>query len=697
MKHSIFLLVFFLFSSILVAQEGDGEELKSDPGELEKKIDEGNRLLAKGQFGLALPYWLDVVSEFPDDPDYNFKTGLCFRHTLDKKEKALPYFKKATSKMTYRYNFNGKGGEAPYDALYYLGETNLYRNEPDSALTNFTMYQDRFNGEPPIPVDRHILMCVRAKNPQLILVDTINQGSTINSAYAETNPVVTRNDSIMFFSSRRPKELDPGKEKEAVDPITGTFFEDIYVTTRENESTWTRPTRFKFSTDASEAPLALSADGATLYFRQEKKGVVNLYESHFEDGVWGKAKALGSNINSAYNETGVSVSGDGSYLYFISNREGGSGNYDIYQCAKKGNGKWGKAENIGPRVNTPYNEISVYVNFNGMVLYFSSNGYKGKGMGGYDIYKSKMQEDGSWSEPENLGSPINSTQDDLNYYFIDKDIRYFSRVNDNMSYDIYKITGEGGVLENIEAGTEVVTVTTELDVTSVLELEKEVEKEVEVVEFIEVPTEPETEEVETVDLSLLDEFDNSSGPDSLSDDSLYGEDEIPVMDVDSLLNADSLSESEIPEFDSLDVDAIDLARLDSLTRMALIEKVQRYLTEGAETMQVGMEATVYFDFNSRGINKASQERLKKVITYLKDHPKTKVEVIGHTDSDGTWGTNVRISKERAWEVFRYMRDRGISRNRILYYGKANIEPIASNEHEEGRKMNRRAEVVLLEE
>ncbi|MEK6614759.1 MAG: hypothetical protein AABZ32_01410, partial [Bacteroidota bacterium] len=219
--------------------------------------------------------------------------------------------------------------------------------------------------------------------------------------------------------------------------------------------------------------------------------------SNYVDKVWSKPNPV-TEINSGLNETGVSISADGKYLYFCSDREGGTGKFDIYQCVKSGT-KWGAPKNLGITLNTSFSETSPYINPNGKTLFFSSNGYR-DGMGGYDIFYSDLQDNGTWTQPQNMGFPINTVRDDINYYITGGGIRYYATVREEAdSYDIFKIEGGGFSVENIDVTGQVVTLTQEMTVSDVVEVQKTVEKEVEVVETIETVVEI-IKEVEIVDV-----------------------------------------------------------------------------------------------------------------------------------------------------------------------------------------------------
>ncbi|MBN4081703.1 PD40 domain-containing protein, partial [bacterium AH-315-C07] len=472
-----------------IGEKTNAEEDKSTSENITELLENGNALLKSGKFSEALPVWLKVLKSSPDNPNYSFKLGLCYRNSFDKQTKSLPYFKVATSDMTAKYDFYGNSGkEAPFDAIYFLAEAYMYANNPVAAVDFFNLYLDRYNGTPPIDVSHQVRYCLNAQkmiNSPLQIKFT-NIGNMINTVYTEANPVISIDKTKMLFSSRRLR--DDRSNKGQFDKNKGVYSEDIYIADNV-KGEWKNAKIFKHNTDQNEAPLAISADGKTVYLNREDKGVYNLYYSTFIDGEWEEPKKLGSNINSAYDESGLSISANGKHLYFTSARAGGQGGTDIYHCELV-EGKWGKAKNIGAIANSPYSEVSPYIHPNGKRLYFSSNGFQNISMGGYDIFYTELQDDGSWSIPINVGYPINSTRDDINFFVTPDGDRYVASINKENNYDIFLLKKGRYDASNLKPGT-VVEVQTETEVMEILELERIVEQEVEVLEIVEVETEVE--------------------------------------------------------------------------------------------------------------------------------------------------------------------------------------------------------------
>jgi hypothetical protein len=171
------------------------------------------------------------------------------------------------------------------------------------------------------------------------------------------------------------------------------------------------------NTETHDACVGLSPDGTTLILYRTSKDLLggDLYWSELEGNKWSAPQKYADNINSPdYQEASASITANGNTIYFSSNRPGGQGGKDIYRVVKFGNGDWSLAQNIGNTINTPYDEDAPYIHPDGKTLYFSSNGHTG--MGGYDIFQSTLNDDGTWSTPENLGYPVNNVEDDI--YFV---------------------------------------------------------------------------------------------------------------------------------------------------------------------------------------------------------------------------------------------------------------------------------------
>ena len=158
-------------------------------------------------------------------------------------------------------------------------------------------------------------------------------------------------------------------------------------------------------------PTSISKDGKTLYLYSSADYDGIIYTSKFENGTWSPLVKLNDNINTKYWESHATISHDDKKLYFTSNRKGTYGGLDIYVSKRDSTGDWGPAVNLGPVINTPYNEESPFLTSDDKTLFFSSRGHFN--MGGYDIFYSTLLDNGEWSVPLNVGYPLNTTDDDV--------------------------------------------------------------------------------------------------------------------------------------------------------------------------------------------------------------------------------------------------------------------------------------------
>ncbi len=264
-----------------------------------------------------------------------------------------------------------------------------------------------------------------------------NVGEAINSEYPEYYPSVSADGKVMIFTSRRPEST--GK---LVDPNDGKFFEDIYISKKDSlTGKWKEAEIIpgQLNTDAHDANTSLSPDGKQIYIYRNLgflgSGAI-LVSKQGRTGKWGEAKPVEGDVNTSYFESSACLSPDGKLLYFVSERpKGGFGLADIYVSKREGKTSWGKAVNLGPVINDEYDQIGVFIHPDGKTLYFASN--NPKSLGGYDIFKSSMDDKGKWTTPENLGYPINTLGDER-FFVMSTDAKtaWFSSNRDSGAGDL---------------------------------------------------------------------------------------------------------------------------------------------------------------------------------------------------------------------------------------------------------------------
>ena len=336
----------------------------------------------------------------------NYKIGKYLYHKTEKPARSLRNFELAK-----------KGGFKGKDMNFYLARGYHLNHRFGRAVTHYQRYKDQLetsnaNGKRrQHMVNDFIKNCIAGTTilPDSLALEIEALGKNVNSAYPDYVPLVSADESILVFTSRRNNST--GRKIDS----DGKFYEDIYIATKNNQGVWGRPKQMDntINTDLHDASIGLSPDGTQLFIYRDSNGG-DIFMSKRRGQKWAKPVALEGDVNSESWEGSASITPDGKYLYFASNRPGGYGGIDIYRSKRMPNGKWGKAVNLGPQVNTAHNEEAPQIHTDQRTLFFSSKGHDG--LGGFDIYSSIVSDaDGNWSTPKNVGFPINTAGDDLHF------------------------------------------------------------------------------------------------------------------------------------------------------------------------------------------------------------------------------------------------------------------------------------------
>lgn len=420
-KHFILLLLSG-FTSLCLAQE-DGLT-KVTPEEAANKMKVGN-------YEDALTDYLQLLNEDSRNESYNYNIGVCYLNNSMNKSKAVPYLEIVTRKEKHDPN-----------ADYLLGRAYQYANRFDDAVLAFKKFKADAKGTVfnLVDADLQIQHCINAKELMKFPVDVMfqNLGSNINSEYSDYYPFVTSNESFLIYNTKRP-------EKNAEKMENGNYNNSIYIS-RVVNGEYMKASPIGAPINAGNAGMeviGLSETGDNiLLYMPEGLGKGNIYISKLDvQGVYGKPEKLDAKINAAGDEIAASISSDGNTLYFASSRKGGMGGTDIYICKKLGK-KWSEPMNAGKEINTPYDEDFPNISPDGKILYFSSKGHTS--MGGYDIFKSSFDETtNTYTSPKNIGYPINTTDDDMNFR-ISKNGKYgyiaSAKNGGQGDFDIYRVT-----------------------------------------------------------------------------------------------------------------------------------------------------------------------------------------------------------------------------------------------------------------
>ena len=407
-----------------------------DDGKPKKKVSrEADELFIDEVFKEALPIYIKLDQLKPNNPEINYRIGICYLHT-ETKNKAIPYLLKA-QQVDKRNQFE--------DINYYLGIAYHHALQFDKAIETFEKYKLLLNMKQDYAlqlvrvVNKYIANCVMGKAlvRRPIKVDIENLGVKINSASHEAYPIIAPDEKTIYFSSKRidmsGRKLDEDVEE----------FEDIYVSVKQGDS-WSAAKKVGqgLNTFKHDAPLYISLDGRKLFFyRTDKYNSTDIYFIEYKDTAWTSPKSMGGKINSPSWETGACLSPDGNTFYFSSDRPGGFGGMDIYYSVNTDKG-WSTPKNLGPEINTEWDEEAPYLLPDGKTLYFSNNGYRS--IGGFDIFKTVFnEEDSLWSVPTNVGYPINSPEDEVHISWNAEGNRGYLATNRPDSYgeeDVYRVS-----------------------------------------------------------------------------------------------------------------------------------------------------------------------------------------------------------------------------------------------------------------
>ena len=358
---------------------------------------EGDRLFE--DYAEALPKYLSLLQIFPDNYNLYCRVGQCYLNTPGEKDKSIPWLEAAVKNIdpAYRAGRLSENG-APPDALYHLANAYRIAGNFDKALETYKLFLKDVDTEKydTTLVRFQMQSCHNAREMMLkpADVDAINLGAPVNDRFSEFNPVISADENTLLFTRELP-------------------FYDAIFWSRKVDGKWTEPVNMtpQLGVDQDYYTSSLSPDGRTLLMYRTDTYDGNIYMSRLMGDTWSQVEKLNGNINTKFWESHATLSTDGKRIFFTSNRRESLGGLDIFVSARDSSGNWGPAANLGPEINTIYNEETPFLANNDSTLFFSSRGHYN--MGGYDIFRSDLDENGRWSTPVNLGYPLNTTDDDL--------------------------------------------------------------------------------------------------------------------------------------------------------------------------------------------------------------------------------------------------------------------------------------------
>ena len=347
--------------------------------------------------------YYEVLSKEPNNANVKYLIGMCYNNIQGEEDKGIPYFIEATHSITSKYKKNKYTEKrAPHHSWFYLAEAYSKTNQMDEALAALTTFKElkEFDSKYNARITEEAVLAVeRAKiiKDAAINIRGLYFNEPINSPADDYNGVISGDGSVMVWAN------------------TKTFYEAVYMSIRQNNQ-WGVPELItpQIVSDGNLLPAGLSFDGTSLLLvKSDKRDNTDIWISQFNGSIWGPAEEITGEINSGSNEDHASFSPDGRYIYFSSDRRGGEGGLDLWYSERERDGTWGKPVNMGDQINTDKDESSVFIAPSGERLIFASKGHFN--MGGYDIFRCELKEDATWSQPTNIGYPLNTTSDNTFY------------------------------------------------------------------------------------------------------------------------------------------------------------------------------------------------------------------------------------------------------------------------------------------
>lgn len=490
------------------------------------------------------------------------------------------------------------------------------------------------------------------KNPKRFELQ--NLGPNINSDWDEYLAAITADDGEIVFTVKRPR-----------DQQTVCAFclneEDLYASRKDAGGEWLSREALgsPVKSGYNEGAQCLSPDGKYLLYTMCDAdfgmGSCDLYWAKRIGDRWSRPRNFGAPVNTNAWESQPTMAADGMTVYFASSRSGGFGGMDIWKTTMTAEGEFSIPENLGPAINTPGDDAAPFIHSDGRTLYFASNGRVG--MGGYDLYYATLQPDGSWSEPRNMGYPINSPADEINIFInASGTMAYISSDKDGGygGLDLYSFVLDDALRPN--------------PVTYIKGYVRDA-----------FTGDPLAARLEMVDLNTKQLLASTTS------DAQTGSYLACVHTGSNVLL--NVSHPDYPFYsENFQVEK----SYDELSPY-----MKDILLQPTDVGTVVTLKNVFFDFDRTELKPESFVELDKLVEYLRKNAGLRIEIGGHTDDQGTDEYNDRLSENRAKSVYDYLVGKGIPADRLQYKGYGKRMPVAGNDTEEGRAANRRTEFKII--
>ena len=643
-------LIFFIIFTTLISLKVNGQFTYIP----EEMFADANDFIVSEEYREALALFQRLQTEGYDNPNITYLEGICFLHIPGQEERAVTSFEAAINHIVNDYKQNDlKETGVPPVAKFYLGVAYRLDERIPEALEIFDQLKDNWPAGDKLmhqKINREINICKTARKliEHPVLCDFTNAGPLVNTPYNNFNPVTTPDEKEMYYMS----ELK---------------FYDAFLNSHWSNGLWTEGKNLTstIKSDGNYYVTGISSDGKTLLFHSYSMfSGEDVYQSVIRDGKWTEPVKMDTTINTGYIENHASLSPDGNVLYFTSSKPGGYGGLDIYSSRKDKNGHWSEPVNLGPSVNTPYDDITPFVSPDGTRLFFSSAGHDN--MGGFDLFTAQKDSSGKWSDPVNLGYPVNNTGDNDYFFPVNDTTGYLYAYRDD-SYgqtDIYRVT----IQDVLKKGIVPLTVTVlQKNISGVAE---------QALLFI-------------ININSRDTIQ----PENTRENMYFFR--VPEGNYILHAKADNFKSSEQKLTVSQTGDNDILITLKP-QRKYVSEFTGRIIQEADSSVStlIKLPGIILFPFDHSELTENALNKLDSIINIMQKYPALNITLIGKTDNWGPAVYNQYLSKQRAQTVSNYIKQNGIDPKRITVKATGEENPLARNQQSngkdniEGRKWNR---------
>ncbi len=644
--YSILLILTFLFIHFSIDAQSKERELRTKSSKAKKQFEKAMEAINENKLEEAIVFLDAAISIDPKFLDAYIIKGDCYMNLGYCKEALVASYKAMEIDPDY------------YPALYYLTAMQEMQCEKyREAVAHYEAYlkHPKANFIKTKMVNEYLnraYYAVKMMNNPVKYVP-VNMGEQVNDTTDEYLPAITADESILVYTVRRPRDKFTACAK-------CTTEEDFYSSEKDSLGNWVLRSYMKgVNSPYNEGAQCVSPDGKYLIFticnREDGLGSCDLYWTKRIGSRWTTPRNLGRPVNSDAWESQPTFSSDGKTVFFVSNRVGGVGASDIWKTTMLNEGEFSRPENLGRVINTQGNEVSPFIHPDNKTLYFASDGHEG--FGGKDLFIARLDSAGKWGAPSNIGYPINTPGDELNL--------------------VVNAAGDKGYLSSTKDGG--------FGGLDLYWFELDDRLKPEVVNYFkgfvydENTKKPLEADVELIDLKTGITFVKTKSDPTTGNFLIC----LPT-------NHDYLLNVSHPQY---------LFYSDHFALRGVHDKLNPYVKDvPLKTFKIGETVVlnnVFFDTDKYVLKEESRIELDRLVELLKRNIRVRIEIGGHTDNQGSKEHNVTLSQNRAAAVRNYLIDHGIAKERLTSAGYGMSKPIAPNDSEEGRALNRRTEFKII--